>query len=305
MFVTPDGDKHVKSPAVGFDEFMRDALYGSDGFYATGGGAGRQRDFITSPELGPLFGAVLARVLDDWWNDLGRPDPFVVVEAGAGRDVLRPAVTSVVQAPVHYVSVDFADAWPDRADVVVANELLDNLPCKIAERVEGGWVEVLVDGDRFVRSDIAVALDADAPIGARVPVHTEAKTWVGRARRTAARVLAVDYGAKTTAELADRQWLRTYRQHDRGFDPLVEPGSRDITVDVAFDQLAPDRLTRQADWLRAHGIDELVEQARATWTERAAIGDLTALRARSRVHEADALLDPDGLGAFFVAVWLP
>jgi hypothetical protein len=59
----------------------------------------------------------------------------------------------------------------------------------------------------------------------------------------------------------------------------------------------------QADWLRAHGIDQLVEDGRAVWRERAAIGDLAALRARSRVGEAEALLDPEGLGAFSVLEW--
>nr|MBA2608206.1 hypothetical protein [Actinomycetota bacterium] len=55
--------------------------------------------------------------------------------------------------------------------------------------------------------------------------------------------------------------------------------------------------------LRAHGIDGLVAAARATWRERAAIGDLEALKARSRVSEADALLDPSGAGGFLVAEW--
>ena len=59
----------------------------------------------------------------------------------------------------------------------------------------------------------------------------------------------------------------------------------------------------QAEWLAAHGIDALAEAARVTWRERAAIGDLEALKARSRVHEADALVDPDGLGAFRVLEW--
>jgi len=34
--------------------------------------------------VGPLFGACVARALDQWWHDLGAPDPFVVMEAGAG-----------------------------------------------------------------------------------------------------------------------------------------------------------------------------------------------------------------------------
>jgi SAM-dependent MidA family methyltransferase len=120
------------------------------------------------------------------------------------------------------------------------------------------------------------------------------------------RVLAFDY-ASTTDELARRpwtEWLRTYRQHARGGHPLEHLGSQDITCEVPVDQLpSPARDVSQADWLREHGIDELVEQGRALWRERAAVGDLEAVRARSRVTEAGALLDPSGLGAFRVLQW--
>jgi SAM-dependent MidA family methyltransferase len=81
---------------IPFDRFVDAALYDEDGgFYATGGGAGRAgRDFVTSPEVGVLFGALVATYLDRAWAELSRPDPFVVVDAGAGRgrlaaDVLR------------------------------------------------------------------------------------------------------------------------------------------------------------------------------------------------------------------------
>src|SRR3954471_5131618 len=87
---------HRNGP-IRFGAFVELALYGHDGFFTGGGGAGRAgRDFVTSPEVGSLFGMVIARALDDAWHRLGRPDPFVVVEAGAGRgrlgaDVLRAA----------------------------------------------------------------------------------------------------------------------------------------------------------------------------------------------------------------------
>ena len=51
-------------------------------------------------------------------------------------------------------------------------------------------------------------------------------------------------------------------------------------------------MTTQAEWLRAHGLDDLVATARATWAERAHLGDLAALTARSRVTEAEALARP-------------
>ena len=42
---------------------------------------------------------------------------------------------------------------------------------------------------------------------------------------------------------------------------------------------------------------------RAVWNERAAVGDLTALEARSRLYEAESLCDPAGLGTFSVMTW--
>ena len=77
---------------VPFDAFMASALYGPTGFYSAGGRAGRRGDFLTSPEVGPLFGAVVARFLDAEWARLGRPEPFVVVDAGAGPGTLARSV---------------------------------------------------------------------------------------------------------------------------------------------------------------------------------------------------------------------
>ena len=123
------------------------------------------------------------------------------------------------------------------------------------------------------------------------------------------RVVVVDY-ASTTADLGGRpwdEWLRTYRRHERGTRPLDGLGEQDVTCEVCTDQLAavamPDVDLSQADWLRRHGIEELVEEGRRIWDERAAIGDLAAVRARSRVSEAEALLDPKGLGGFRVLEW--
>src|SRR3954469_12037232 len=78
---------------IGFDEFQAQALYAPElGFYTRGGGAGRRRDFLTSPEVGPLFGAVLANALDTWWDELGQPGRFPVVDAGAGPGTLARSI---------------------------------------------------------------------------------------------------------------------------------------------------------------------------------------------------------------------
>jgi SAM-dependent MidA family methyltransferase len=135
-------------------------------------------------------------------------------------------------------------------------------------------------------------------------------SWLGAALSNLqrGRLVVIDY-ASSSAELAVRDdWLRTYRDQQRGHDALAEPGRRDITADVPIDQLpriaAPTSSMAQADFLRAHGIDELVAEGRRVWTERAAIGDLAALTARSRIGEAEALCDPDGLGGFTVMEWV-
>ena len=106
--------------------------------------------------------------------------------------------------------------------------------------------------------------------------------------------------------------MRTYRGHQRGTSPLAAPGEQDITADVPLEYLVHTARSlgftleldcSQRDWLRGLGVDDLVAAARTRWDARAHIGDLEALRDRSRVTEAAALLDPSGLGAHRVLVF--
>jgi hypothetical protein len=77
---------------------------------------------------------------------------------------------------------------------------------------------------------------------------------------------------------------------------------------VCVDQLARVRVPTsdrsQAEFLAAHGIDDLVSAANAAWSAAAAEPDRAALAARSRVSEAAALTDRGGLGAFRVLEWV-
>lgn len=363
------------------------ALYNSQvGFYETGGLAGRrQGDFLTSPEVGGLFGAVVARALDGLWQQMGEPDPYLVVEAGAGSGTLARAVLAADPAcarALRYVLVERSAALRRRHGaylpledpalvmppvdpesgrplaeappgpicaslvdlprvsgvpaVVLANELLDNLPFDVAERGSHGWSEVRVGlGDSLSLDDVAATADhpgltevpvpldearaaeldrlaPDAPEGGRVPLQRAASNWLRSALAVAGpvgRVVVFDYAA-TTAELAHRpqvSWLRTYRGHSRGGGYLDNLGGQDVTCEVAIDQLAavtaPVRDSSQSAWLEAWGIGELVAEAKETWAARAHLGDLAALAARSHINEARALLDPEGLGAFRVLEW--
>jgi len=367
---------------ITFAELQELALYEpDDGFFSAGGGAGRAgRDFVTSPEVGPLFGALVARYVDDAWERLGRPDPFVVVEAGAGRgrlaaDVLR--ATPACASALRYVLVERSPALraaqrelltlepadealgpvlrgedPDEAPepvagmgpivaslddlpavtfvgIVLANELLDNLPVRVVERGADGWSEIRValgaEGDLVevvVPASTELVVEADEvaagtpiPVGTRLPVPEAALAWLVRVASVLVRgeLAIVDYAAPVADLVARGQdgWLRTYRGHHRGSSPLDAPGSQDITCDLPIEHLrsAARRAgfdvvvdTAQSEWLARLGVREAVDEGRAIWRERAHLGDLEAIAGRSRVGEAEALTDTAGLGAHRVIV---
>ncbi len=342
---------------LSFDVVVNEALYGPEGFYERGHGAGRSRDFLTSPEVGPLFGLLLSRALDGWWTDLEEPDPFVVIEGGAGAGALAAAVLAAAPrcaGALRWIAVERSSALrallagrlpiepPEQVlgprgagggpavavmddlpggpfvGVVIANELLDNLAPIVVERTVDAWAEVRADaapGEGLVEvcvpasANLARAGDRWAPgaaCGSRAALHRQAARWLQRAMGTleAGRVVCFDYGAPTTVALVERGgWLRTYADHGVGGGWLDDLGRQDVTVDVGFDQLAPGSLRGQAEWLTTLGIADLRAEAVATWDAGRAVGDLASLRARSRVHEADALCDANGLGGFLVAEW--
>ena len=74
---------------IPFAEFMDWALFHPQyGYYSQGKGLGQRGDFFTSVHLGADFGELLAQQLVDCWQKLGCPDPFIVVEMGAGEGFL-------------------------------------------------------------------------------------------------------------------------------------------------------------------------------------------------------------------------
>ena len=76
-----------------FARFMELALYGEGGYYrAPVARPGREGDFLTAPELHPIFGQTLATGIEEIWRRLGEPAPFVVREIGAGSGALAMAI---------------------------------------------------------------------------------------------------------------------------------------------------------------------------------------------------------------------
>ena len=321
--------------AISFERFMGLALYGEGGFYQDGGKAGRRGDFITSPEVGPLFAAVIARYLDDCWNELGCPGSFDVVEVGAGPGTLARGIfdaqpkcisalkyvaveVSEAQRALHPDFVESVEQFPDRTiqGVVIANELLDNLPFKLFV-FDGMWKEAFValgDGGKFVEvlrnvDVIPEVLPLTAPLGSRAPIQTAASQWMLNVSQklSRGRVLVFDYCSESTSEIAVtpwREWLRTYKDHERGVHYLLEPGTQDITTQVMIDQLSnahPDlTVVLQIEWLQKWGIDELVSEGMQYWEVHKSAPDIAAMKMRSRANEVEALTNLDGLGAFSV-----
>ncbi len=330
----------AESGPLRVSQYVDACLYDPEhGFFTSTGVAGRRGDFLTSSEVGPLFGVVLAQAIDDWWGVLDEPDDFIIIDWGAGpgtlaRSILDAEPRCLRAGALRYIAIEISD--PQRQQhpshksvtsvraldgrsgtgIVIANELLDNLPFDIARFTADGWRELRVDwnGDEFhlVESkssglDLESSLLEGLQVGTEVPVMTGAQKWLEQALLVLDEgwVVAFDYGAMTS-ELAERGgWLRTHRHHQSGGSWLTDPGSCDITSDVAFDQLrpAPTHVMPQADFLKAHSIEELVAEGAAAWKRSASVGDLNALKGRSRLREAEALLDPEGLGGFSVAGW--
>jgi len=141
-----------------FARYMELALYAPGlGYYSAGlQKFGEQGDFITAPEVSPLFGRSLARPLSEALQDLGGGD---VIEFGAGSGKLAADVLLELQhlqcLPRHYYIVELSaelkqrqlaslqQACPDLLDrvswlatlpqekisgVVIANEVLDAMP---------------------------------------------------------------------------------------------------------------------------------------------------------------------------------
>lgn len=315
-----------------FERFMEIALYDPDGFF--GGSTLRSErggDFLTSPEVSPLFGETLAVYVEHVRTEVG--EPFEVVEIGAGSGSLLRSLLASVDVKAHAVEaspaaresltrfVPVLEELPESIrGVVIANELLDNLPMALAQRVDGIWRErwVGVDGDALTwvdappRQPVLDWLEAYAgPVedGGWVEVQLAARGWLidllGRMETGA--VILFDYGDIAENLLNRRQdgTLRTYRAHHLGPHPLDEPGETDITADVNFTALldsGPDSvLHRQDDFLAALGLrDRLGELRRAELEATRSENEFERLRLRTLKTEAETLLHPRGLGDFRV-----
>ena len=151
---------------LSFARYMEMALYEPGlGYYSNPGQVfGAAGDFVTAPELTPLFGATLARQVSPWLKDPALAGSGqVVLEVGGGSGMLAAqllnALDNVGHHEVRYLILELSaerrehqrqtlkslapglmdrvgwlDTFPESfAGVVVANELLDAMPVQLFE----------------------------------------------------------------------------------------------------------------------------------------------------------------------------
>jgi SAM-dependent MidA family methyltransferase len=307
---------------IDFETFMELALYAPGlGYYSAGstkiGAAG---DFTTAPEVSELFGRCVARQCAQILNHTPGGS---ILEVGAGTGSMAATVLRELAArdalPSHYdileVSADLAERQRQRLrtlpdplrsrlrwlqqlpssplrGVILANEVLDALPCQRfvmrEAAVEALGVTAAADGTLgWARHPADASLTAavyelnrtlPAPLvpGYSSEVCTRVDPWVASLAACLERgvLLLFDYGLPRPQYYQpdrDAGTLTCHFKHRAHFDPFVNLGVQDITAWVDFTRvalaghacgLAVLGLCTQAAFLLGTGIEEFLGQAR-------------------------------------------
>jgi SAM-dependent MidA family methyltransferase len=262
-----------------FDRYMAIALYQPGlGYYSRGSGQiglwpGSGSDFVTAPELSPLFGAALARQVA---QALDAAQADEVFEFGAGTGALAAQILDALGPRVRRYSivdlsgtlrarqaarlapygdqVQWLDAWPAQMrGVVLGNEVLDAMPVQLLhwdgqtwwERGVGWW-----GTDRLGWADRPTALrppvEAGFEPGTVVEIHPQAQAFVTTLGERLARGMAlfIDYGFPEAEYYHPQRvsgsggTLMCHHAHLSDADPLDRPGEKDITAHVNFTGIA-------------------------------------------------------------------
>ena len=273
---------------LGFDAFMALALYAPGlGYYARDslkfGALPYQRqdgrlvagsDFVTAPEISPLFGQTLAAQLQQalqqthtdtlWefgagsgalalqllssWAEQGQPLPqYRIVELSATLRARQQATLAAFTDQVQWV-----DALPAQlTGVLLGNEVLDAMPVKLLARVGGAWFErgvaAAADGTGWAWQDRPTALRPPFEVADDhdylSEIHPQAEAFI---RTLAERMVAgaaffIDYGFPEHEYYHPQRHMGTlmcHRAHQSDPDPLLLVGHKDITAHVNFTGIA-------------------------------------------------------------------
>lgn len=270
---------------LSLSDYMTDCLMHPEyGYYAKQDPFGHSGDFVTAPEISQMFGEMIGLCIAQSWLDQGRPERFVLAEAGPGRgtmmaDILRatravPGFANAVRLHLIETSLtlrkvqadalaDFSPVWhasvhdlPEEMPFYfVANEFLDALPIRQFQRTDTGWCErcVGLDGETLV-----LGLGPELPQPSLA--HRLEDTRSGDIVETCPQVPAIAESVGT--RIADHggmalfidygDWrslgdtFQALRNHQT-VDPFAEPGNADLTAHVDFEvlsQATPSAFTR-------------------------------------------------------------
>ncbi|MCW5323542.1 class I SAM-dependent methyltransferase [Verminephrobacter aporrectodeae subsp. tuberculatae] len=265
---------------IGFDRFMALALYSPGlGYYANdsakfGALPASGSDFVTAPELTPLFGQTLAVQLA---QALEATQTHELWEFGAGSGALALHLLDALGERVRrYTIVDLSaslrvrqqtrlaahahklrwmDALPEKfSGVVLGNELLDAMPVQLLAR-HGGQRGGIWHERGVVSGDDGALAWSDRPTGLRPPVeiegpqdylteiHAQAEAFIRTLADRLARgaVFLLDYGFGASEYYHPQRHMGTlmcHRGHRADGDPLTQVGHKDISAHVNFSALA-------------------------------------------------------------------
>jgi SAM-dependent MidA family methyltransferase len=285
--------------SIPFREFMQMALYEPGlGYYVAGSPKiGKEGDFITAPEISPLFSHCLANQCAQVLTELGGGD---VLELGAGSGVMAADMLQRLEMlgclPQHYRILDLSPElrdrqrqtlqarvphllerveWLDRLPetpmrgVIVGNEVLDAMPVELFSLVGGERVirQVEMHGDSF--GLVEVGGEYTSEFNPALPGWMRSMAEV----LEAGVLLLIDYGYEHDDYYhPDRSQgtLICHYQHRVHDQPLLYPGLQDITASVDFTAVAEAGVdaglelggyATQAAFLASSGLEDLFVQA--------------------------------------------
>lgn len=285
---------------------MSEALYGPDGVFVRSAPADH---FRTSVTASPQFATAVRRLAGLVDDALGRPDPFDLVDVGAGRGELLAALpdvpsrwrlTGVELAPDPGRGFGWTRRIPPVHGLVIANEWLDNVPLEVL--FDGRVVEVDDSGEERLGAPASAAALAWTrrwwPSGRRVEVGAARDAaWAGAVGQVSRGLaVAVDYGHVLGDRFVygDRRPTLTGYRAGRQVPPVPD-GSCDLTAHVALDSCAAAtgaRVMPQREALSLLGVDATRPPLALSSSDPR--GYLAALQ--TATQSAD-LLDPRGLGS--------
>jgi SAM-dependent MidA family methyltransferase len=314
-----------------FDRYMAMALYTPGlGYYARhsrkfGVLPGSGSDFVTAPELSPLFGRALARQVAQALPVCGAAELW---EFGAGSGALAAQLLAALGDTVQrYHIVELSGAlrerqqetlrehvpkvlWHDELPaqlhgVVVGNEVLDAMPVQLLHFDGHRWSErgVVTAGDGFGWEDRPTALRPphDGPFlpGTVTEIHPQAEAYIATLAERLVRGAAffIDYGFPA-AEYYHLQrhggTLMCHRAHLADADPLADVGEKDITAHVNFTGVA---LAAQEA-----GLDVLGYTTQARFLMNCGMLDLLAGADAATLAPVQKLLNEHEMGELFKVI---